>query len=95
MFRPRTSLRGAAAGSDNPDTQKTVVADLAKYERAPGVEDYRQRMIINAVGLVFIVMLTAAGIWLANTISTMQKNEDCFLSGRRNCAPIDVRALDR
>jgi len=25
----------------------------------------------------------------------MRKNQDCLLSGRRNCAPIDIKALER
>jgi hypothetical protein len=98
-FRPRVSRRrgqadpsGARAG--NP-SEKTVVADLAKYEQSHGADDYRERMIINAIAFVFIVMLTAAGVWLADTIAAMRKTEDCMLSGRRNCAPIDLHALDR
>jgi hypothetical protein len=25
----------------------------------------------------------------------MRKNQDCYLSGRRNCTPIDVKVLER
>jgi len=28
-------------------------------------------------------------------IADMRKNQDCLLSGRRNCAPIDVNAHER
>jgi hypothetical protein len=34
-------------------------------------------------------------VWLAIQIADMRKNQDCLLSGRRNCAPIDVKALER
>jgi hypothetical protein len=34
-------------------------------------------------------------VWLAMQIANMRKNQDCLLSGRRNCAPIDVPALER
>ena len=43
----------------------------------------------------FTVALAVAGIWLAIQIADMRKNQDCLLSGRRNCAPIDVKALER
>jgi hypothetical protein len=39
---------------------------------------------------VFIVLLIAAGVWMANTMVDMRKAQDCALSGRRNCAPISV-----
>jgi hypothetical protein len=64
--------------------------DLAKYERGGGDDDYRHRMITNAAALLFTVVLAGAGAWLAITIGDMRKNQDCFLSGRRNCTPIDV-----
>src|SRR3954454_19273105 len=51
-------------------------------------DDYRRRMLANAVGLVLIAGLIAAGIWLADAIAAMRKQQDCVLSGRRNCAPI-------
>jgi hypothetical protein len=41
---------------------------------------------------VFLVLLVAAGVWMANSIIDMRKAQDCALSGRRNCAPISVPA---
>ena len=51
-------------------------------------------MIVNLAALAFTVALAVAGIWLAIQIADMRKNQDC-LPGRRNCAPIDVKALER
>ena len=68
--------------------------DLRKFEggKETGREadDYRHRMIINVVALVFVALLVGAGLWLANSMAQMRKNQDCVLSGRRNCAPVDV-----
>jgi hypothetical protein len=69
--------------------------DLAKYERPEGSDDYRHRMRMNAVAIIFVTILVAAGIWIADTMAEMQKQQDCVLQGRRNCAPIDVQALQR
>jgi hypothetical protein len=67
-----------------------VVEDLAKYERDEGPDDYRHRMIMNAAALLFVVALIGAGIWLADTMAAMRKNQDCVLSGRRGCTPVEV-----
>jgi len=55
-----------------------------------GEESDRDRMITNAVVVVFLVALVGAGLWLANTMVDVRKTQDCVLSGRRNCAPIEV-----
>ena len=72
------------------------VEGLAKYEGGAEQDDNdRHRMIVNLAALAFTVALAIAGIWLAIQIADMRKNQDCLLSGRRNCAPIDVKALER
>ena len=66
------------------------VDDLAKYERDESSDDYRHRMIVNVAVFVFVVGLIGAGIWLADTMAAMRKNQDCVLSGRRGCTPVEV-----
>jgi hypothetical protein len=91
-FRPRAK---SAAGSQAPETDASSSApeSLAKYERSDGDDDYRHRMMMNAAALAVTGVLAAAGAWLAITIGDMRKNQDCYLSGRRNCAQIDVPSL--
>ena len=97
MFRPRASSRSRwnqhPAGPLAHD--QTVIADLTKYEHSEDTDDFHHRMVTNAIAFVFILILTATGVWLADTISVMWKDQDCLLSGRRNCAPIDVHARNR
>lgn len=64
--------------------------DLAKYERSREPDDYRHRMAMNIVGFAVVALLVVAGLWLANSLADLRKNQDCALSGRRNCAPIEV-----
>ena len=52
-------------------------------------------MMVNLAALLFTVALAAAGVWLAIQIAELRKNQDCVLSGRRNCTPIDVNAPER
>ena len=64
--------------------------DLSKYERGREPEDYRHRMLMNIAGLAAVVLLIGIGLWLATSIADLRKNQDCALSGRRNCTPIEV-----
>jgi hypothetical protein len=83
---PRTHWRWPSAEPDSP------VDDLAKYERTETVDDYRHRMTMNLLTLVLAVLLIAVGVWLTTKLVENRKLQDCFLSGRRNCAPIAAPA---
>jgi hypothetical protein len=66
------------------------VEDLTKYQRSEAPDDYRHRMIVNACAFVFVIALIGAGIWLADSMARMRKDQDCVLSGRRGCMPVEV-----
>jgi hypothetical protein len=66
------------------------VKDLAKFEHGDEVDDYRHRMIVNAAAFLFVTALIGAGIWLADTMAAMRRNQDCVLAGHHNCAAIEV-----
>ena len=70
--------------------EPTPVESLAKYERSDESDDYRHRMTVNVAVFVFIIGLIGAALWLADTMATMRKNQDCVLSGRRGCTPVEV-----
>jgi len=78
------------AGARTPATAPPPVDDLAKFERGEGADDYRHRMTVNILAFVFVIALIGAGIWLADTMAQMRKNQDCVLSGRRGCSPVEV-----
>src|SRR6185312_11127385 len=66
------------------------VADLGKYQRVDDKEDdYRHRMLVNAIAFVFVAALIGAGLWLADSIAQMRKNQDCVLAGHRGCTPVE------
>jgi len=41
------------------------VRDFSKYQKSPGVSDYRHRMAMNVLVFAFSGTLVMAGLWLA------------------------------
>ncbi|MBS0248535.1 MAG: hypothetical protein JSR61_18110 [Proteobacteria bacterium] len=69
---------------------------FAKYEGGrEKASEYRHRMITNAAALAFVALLVAAGLWLADTMASMRKNQDCVLTGRRGCSPVEIPVRSR
>jgi hypothetical protein len=84
------SFRRGRSGTRPTVPGPNPVEDLTKYEGPESDDDYRNRMIVNIAGFLFVAALIGAGIWLADTMARMRKDQDCVLSGRRNCAPVEV-----
>jgi hypothetical protein len=73
-----------------PPRGQTPVEDVGKYAGRAEDDDYPHRMKANAAALVVIAVLIVCGIWIADTIAQMRKTQDCALTGRRNCAPVQT-----
>lgn len=43
----------------------------------------------NVAVAIITVALVAGGIWLAHLLADMRRVQDCVMSGRTNCAPIE------
>jgi hypothetical protein len=84
-------FRRGPAGTHTPVTGPPPVEDLAKYERDEGVDDYRHRMTVNILAFAFVIALIGAGVWLADTMAQMRKNQDCVLSGRSGCTTVEFK----
>jgi hypothetical protein len=52
-------------------------------------------MVMNLLAFLVLALIVYCGIWLANTMSQLRKDQDCVLSGRTNCAPIPVSGHPR
>ncbi len=75
-FRPRPAeSRSAPVKNAVPDTQARD-------------DDYRQRLIANLAAAAFAVILTAVGVWLANSLTHMRQVQDCVAMGMRDCSGI-------
>ena len=47
------------------------------------------------LGLILVLALVVAGYFLMTALRQNAKLEDCLMSGRKNCAPIEVPASGR
>ena len=84
------SFRRSPGGEWRPSVPPRADDDLAKYARGSESDDYRHRMVVNAAASLFVIALIGAGLWLAQSMADLRRNQDCVMSGRRNCAPIEV-----
>jgi hypothetical protein len=66
----------------------TPVEGVEKYGSAGEPDNYRQRMINNGLAFAACIVLVLIGVWIADTMAQMRKNQECVLSGRRDCASI-------
>ena len=87
--------RPTSGGSSGRPRGEPPVEDLSRYEHRGDDDDYRHRMITNLVALAFTALLVVGGLWMANKIAEMRKNQDCVLSGRRGCSPVEIPSADR
>lgn len=85
----------ASARPPRPDPDREVVEDLSKYSQDEVPDDFRHRMAVNIAAFVVLAGLCGVGYWLADSMAAMRKNQDCVLSGRRNCAQVDIPAKER
>ena len=76
-----------------PAQQDGPVEGVEKYAQSEP-DNYRQRMINNGLALLACIVLVVIGIWIATTMAEMRRNQDCVLSGRRNCAAIPAPSAD-
>ena len=90
---PRQSARNAAG--EQRLQESSPVGDLRKFEQTREGDDYRHRMMTNIAAAAVTLLLMAAGLWLADALSSMRKNQDCVLSGRRGCTPVDAPVQPR
>ena len=63
------------------EIEPALIDDLARYEQDAPI-DYRQRTLMNVIAMAIVTLLVAAGVWIADTIAVMERDEDCLMQGR-------------
>lgn len=63
--------------------------------RDAGDTDGEERRTAALMGLIVILVLAIAGVALVQALRSKASLEDCLMSGRRNCAPIEVPSRQR
>jgi hypothetical protein len=93
QFRPRISdrLNSREVSTQGHDDD---FDHLAQYEQDRDEDDenvnYPHRMLMNGIAVAVVTVLIGVGVLLADTITTMEREQDCVLQGRQNCAPIEL-----
>ena len=66
--------------------------DMSDHDDDGRSPDSRRPAVI---GLLVVLALVAAGYFLVTALRQNASLEDCLMSGRKNCAPIEVPARER
>ena len=81
--------------ADLIDLKKRAAEMRRKNQPKPDPREEGARNRIQVVGLVITLGLIVAGWLLVQVLGRNAKMEDCLMSGRSNCAPIDVPTQTR
>jgi hypothetical protein len=86
VVRFRRTQPPATGGIETP-----LVEDIAKYERtSEEPDDWRHRQLTNLAAFAVCLLLVIAGIWIAIRMAELQRDQECVLAGRRNCAAVSI-----
>jgi hypothetical protein len=62
------------------------VSDSKKRESR---DEQEGRVTSSLAGLAFVLVLVIVGLFLVRVLKKQSELEDCLMSGRTNCAPIE------
>jgi hypothetical protein len=93
--RPDRPMRTAPLPSQHfaPGQDASPVESFGKYEGPEEAEDYRRRQVANLAAFAACALLIVAGVWIATTMADIQRNQNCVLSGGKNCAQISIKGI--
>jgi hypothetical protein len=63
---------------------------MMNHRPGNGDDEADQRRSAALIGLIIILALAIAGVWLVRELRQKSALEDCLMSGRTNCAPIET-----
>ena len=92
QFRPRIADR-LTSREFPAEPQDDDFDHLAQYEQEQEGDEtvnHPRRMLMNGIAVAVVTVLIGVGVWLADTIADMERDQDCVLQGRQNCAPIEL-----
>src|SRR5579884_1269788 len=81
QFRPRQ--HATQPGPASPDATEAdeggLLDDLSRYEQDREDEpvNYARRMLMNVIAIAVVAVLIGVGVWLADTIAQMERDQDC------------------
>lgn len=78
-----------------PRAVEPPAEELEKFARHDEPDDFKHRMLVNLIAFGFVALLVVSALWLANSLATMRKDQDCVLSGKRGCTTVETPAKTR
>jgi hypothetical protein len=69
---------------------KLRLAKLMNNQSEHGDDEADQRRSAALIGLIIVLALAIAGVVLVRELRERSRLEDCLMSGRTNCAPIEA-----
>jgi hypothetical protein len=80
-----------SAGTGRVIVRQLWTAGLPMNDRSDHGDDAAdQRRTAALIGLIIILALAIAGVVLVRELRERSRLEDCLMSGRTNCAPIEA-----
>jgi hypothetical protein len=76
-------------------SRAVLVAPGAFLTQPPEEQDHDQSRSRALIGLVIVAVLVVAAVYLVHALRQESQLEDCLMSGRSNCAPIEVPSANR
>jgi hypothetical protein len=63
---------------------------MSEIKKRESAAEQEGRVTSSLAGLAFVLVLVIVGLFLVRVLKQQSELEDCLMSGRTNCAPIET-----
>jgi hypothetical protein len=82
-------LVGRRHATLEPAARPPHAAPMSDSKKRESQTDQEGRVTASLAGLAFVLVLVIVGLFLVRVLKKQSELEDCLMSGRTNCAPIE------
>jgi len=73
-----------------PAARRPHAAAVSDSKKRESRDEQEGRVTSSLAGLAFVLVLVIVGLLLVRVLKKQSELEDCLMSGRTNCAPIET-----